>query len=1320
MRKQIHRRSPCGGMLAVLLQRAVSGFGLCIACCFVSVWGPAAFAVQQVREQPADSVTIPQELWDAVLREGVANQTPGDAERQLLWQASASRRLRLTSEQALRFKQLCMDLARNAWWRGDTDSARQLMQTADWHAENLLVSSEHESFMLLDQYLQTAFWELHFGTPAAALQRLQICVTLQRQSGAMTPVEFLERLPLRQMLRLRSDEQFALLHDVLFFEGLPRLEGIGFQSLGSVPWPLLSAVQQEHQPLMAADDSTGKALHPLIMCLEAAVASGKDGELAELLAEPARRGNAASRYVLCCLQVMQGKPISTDWLLTAGNPFPAGGALLALMWQRPGYSDQVFELLSIPVVREQIFARRGSAGVLRYLLQSSPAGSLLSEAVADESWWGQSAGLMSLGNGQVAADGSDQGGRICLPFPVVGDFQVQCDVICMGGLSAGLGYGGIGFGISPDSRTLRIRSAGNHAPLIRSTPFTQGNIVRRVNLQVDSERAVCDVDGVEALNIPVGSSFPWITLHAEGPWPAVWRELSVSGDVRIPASVLLSGDRQLRGWSSLESGQTQPADPALNSTVRGARRESTIADRSDWYSEDGVIFGRPARGGSRVHPGVLRYLRALQTGDILAAELYLAPPQRDCLLAVGETLLGFTADGVRTGWFAASRQGRWLSGAGLPGWSTSRNPKLPLDPGWNSIVLRMVDKGIQVQINGEDAGQVALQQGGDTRFAVISPAGCQQTQIRNVVLSGDWPERWPTGSLTGLAGVTEKPVGPIADQRGLLGQFLSGASGFDLTHRLAGVVAEEQWQVLCNVADRARLISGYLPGAGRWEWLEHTGNTSLPRSLLEAFWELGQEQAELVTITEDACSVESARLWQELREFVNVEWSADSLREELTESAAMSGRERLARLMLLRERGTLSASAAACELLSAKELSGDRGRWQSTPDEQLRWQAACERADLQVSVSLHDQRGGRRERLSADDDWIPVRTGSIQSSAQLLKLQPEMIWARTGDSLVEAIRTVSDDILCWSKPLIGDCRLAFQVEYSVGSRPVVGVGGNRFVLASDRNRVTPPDEFAGSGAPKLNQTNGVFDELTVAHVIVQRTGNVLVVQADETVLGTVNAAAGAAQWVWVAPLAGPEFRLRDWDFHQAEAEAEWIHIDTGRELAGWFNSRRSVVDQGAQPIDGWSSEQLVLTGTQHNELHWQNWLNEIRLLRPLPRRATIRLRIFIAEQSNPCVLIGNIVLDIGSNATGISSTALPQGFLRKRLADNADAIRHVRTGEWNELELEVLEDRVSVRLNGDDAVGLEIGTATWRTFGFLQPSGQPGMRISEVQIQSAW
>lgn len=1320
MLQQIYWRFPRGSWQVAILQRVFSSCGIWIACCFVSVWPPAAFAAQQGKELPADSVAIPQELWDAVLREGVASQTPGDAERQLLWQASESRRLRLTSEQALRFKQLCMDLARNAWWRGDTDSARQLMQTADWHAENLLVSSQHESFMLLDHYLQTAFWELHFGTPAAALQRLQICVTLQQQSGAMSPGEFVDRLPLRQLLRLQTDQQFELLREVLFLEGLPRLEGLDFQLREPVPWPLLSVIQNEHRPLPAAGDSTGKALHPLIMCLEAAVTIGRAGELVELLTESARRGNAASGYVLCCLQVLQRQPISTDGLLTGGDSFPADGALLVLMWQQPGYTDQVLELLSMPALRERILARRGLAGVLRDLRQSNSAGPLMSEASADESWWGKAAGLISLGNGQVAADGSVHGGQICLPFPVAGDFTVQCDVVCAPGISAGLGYGGVGFGISSDSRTLRIRTAGNHPPLIRSTPFTEENILRRVSLRVNSGRTVGEVDGVESLNASVSSGFPWITLHAEGPWPAVWRDLSVSGDLQIPEWVDLSGDPYLRGWSSLESGQVQPSDSELHSRTVGIRRETRSIDEADWVCNGGVISGRPASAGGRESVGVLRFLRPLQAGDVLSVELFLAAPRQDCLLAVGEILVGITAEGLRTGWLAGSRRGRLLTGIGLTGKINGENTSLPVKRGWNTVVLRMKEEGFLVRINGVEAGEVKLQTGADTRFAVISPIGCQQTQVRTVLLSGDWPRSWPAVPLAGLAGVTEDTVGAVRRQQGLLQHFLSQAANVDLTRRLTGLPVDEQWRVLCVLADQFGLGPGILPGAGRWNRISQEYGVPLPRSLLEAFWELGRQQWETSEDVDNVCSAESVRLWRELRDFMEGDWSASTLQQQLAESATLAGRDRLARLLLLAEHGTLSSSAAARELLADQQFALGKVHLRGAGDENLRDQIVRERSDLLTSAIRKDQGEETRERLTAADDWIPIRTGSIRAYGRSLEVRPEMIWARTARSQVEAIRTAPQDILCWSKPIVGDCRLSFQMQYRRGSRPCLGLGSKGFLLTEDDTGSQAAEMLADRDTALQRGGNGEPEKLAVVDIVVQRRGNELQVHAGGRLLETMQTTAGVAHWFWLAALDRPPFTVRDWEFQQAETKPDWIQIDTGNHLSGWMNSQISPQAPEIQLVDGWDSEQSILTGRQRWEWHFQNWANEIRLMRPLPQAAIIRFSVFGSEDGNCCLLIGNVMLDIGNRMVEVAANGLPHGIRRMWLSAAANELSEIKLGQWNQIELDVQEQRVSVRVNGNDSGNLELGVSSERVFGLLQVGGRAAVRVNAIQIQAAW
>lgn len=715
----------------------------CLICCLIRA---AAGAEETATAE--SSAAVGKDLWKQIRLQGITESVPSGAELKLQEQVLGLRNAVHESDESQHLWMICTDLYQRAWWRGDATQARALMRAADWHAESWAAETAAAQLQLLQHYLATAAWELCFGESESALRRLQSGRILGQQIPGFSPAVIADSVPLWLLDKLPLDQRYQWLSSLIFSSGIPQLSGMNFQRMQLPPDWVLSEVQRANRPWNPGQHSVERWDHLLIMCLQDAVASNQDDELKTLLQIPAQKGNPEARCVIACLDVLRERAVADDWLLEAGWNPTGYEALFFLMAQRSAYQNQLLEILGRAEIRHQYFSGYGQADLLRLWncldieKSTGDPGNLLASDVAVDR-------VVSLGSGGLAAVRLRGDTEICLPYPIAGEFSVRCRVLCDAGFSGGLGYDGVSMGVAGDGNTISLRSAGNHAPAIRTTPAMESGTLLSAAVLNRSGVLMFEAGGTRLWEAPATafeSSFPWITLHTEGPWPAAWLGVEIIGDPQIPRRVSLSEDPLLRGWSCTESGQTQPVGRSTRSRRTGEKNLPAGQLDWDWSCEEGVIVGRPVQRNSATEPGVLRYLRAMRPSEIIVGEVELGLPDSSCLLAIGRTLVRITANGCEIGWMESGMSGSNLAGLRTGGRLLNSSDRLPFVSGWNRFEIHFADNAAELRVNNVVAGSIPIVKRSLPAFGIVSPPGVSHSRVRGLQLTGNWPSRWPAGA----------------------------------------------------------------------------------------------------------------------------------------------------------------------------------------------------------------------------------------------------------------------------------------------------------------------------------------------------------------------------------------------------------------------------------------------------------------------------------------------------------------------------------------------------------------------------------------------
>src|SRR5262249_46831377 len=152
----------------------------------------------------------------------------------------------------------------------------------------------------------------------------------------------------------------------------------------------------------------------------------------------------------------------------------------------------------------------------------------------------------------------------------------------------------------------------------------------RLVLEVRSDRIRCFMNGHLAYELTNPSpTSPWLMLGSGHSAQTVFRNMSLTGNVRIPREVPLTHADRLDGWISAFSQPSQP--PVLSIGQKKAppnADERVIRDPSQdayfWTAQDGVVSSRSIDEKMRLEPkeSLLYYHRPLADGDVLRYEFY--------------------------------------------------------------------------------------------------------------------------------------------------------------------------------------------------------------------------------------------------------------------------------------------------------------------------------------------------------------------------------------------------------------------------------------------------------------------------------------------------------------------------------------------------------------------------------------------------------------------------------------------------------------------------------------------------------------------------
>ena len=630
---------------------------------------------------------------------------------------------------------------------------------------------------------------------------------------------------------------------------------------------------------------------------------------------------------------------------------------------------------------------------------------------------------------------------LLLRFPLTGNFQFQVEVQ-LGGQAetdGGVTYGGLQFGAVGNSGDFTVRDASGRAVQTRYCPFAHRPgqpSFNKLSIGSNAGKITASVNLHPMWSEQIESHpSPWIGLTSSGAARPLFRNLKLTGHPVIPRTVSMINGSELRGWRP----QTW-----------GPQSDSKAKDRPDWNVAKGVIQAArqsPAGEKTVLNQQLLSYVRPLLDGEAIHYEFFYEAEKCDVSPTLDRMAFLVRPDGVRVHWITDDDD--WTS---LPSDNTvieplcRRGPRpLPLKAAdWNRLSVNRTEQTVTLLLNDVVIYQRPIDWEGDHHFGLYRQGTGTEVKVRELVMTGNWPEKLPDEFRNNPTMAMRPPVA-ASEQRALhrifREEFLA-SNVFAVRRRALAMPLAERFQFLSDWLlpgpnhPGIRMAGEFTPTRPAPSVLEPGVNhpeiggqiLSPVFDWLDAARELGRlsecrQRIESIVVGSDD-EQQRARLSlllmlsleSEDRTILDKEW--DTLFGLLKKETSTEDENHWPEVLLAVRGVTKSRDNAQCaELIS--DLVGERMlRWHR-PDI-ARWHNHLASLNGQILQRKRNAAGSASAVQTVLRDWVPATAGRAHSYGYG---HPDLKWSRQGETVIKDSGH-SLDYLFYRFPLSGD----FQIE----------------------------------------------------------------------------------------------------------------------------------------------------------------------------------------------------------------------------------------------------------------------------------------------------
>jgi hypothetical protein len=363
-------------------------------------------------------------------------------------------------------------------------------------------------------------------------------------------------------------------------------------------------------------------------------------------------------------------------------------------------------------------------------------------------------------------DGKNQIHHVCgfsedylwMRYPLEGNFTFELETTDGGWSESEIVVNGLRITALGSSQSAYLKTQSGNDWVRYYSKATKKNQWNHCSVTLDDKFLSYRINDILVYREKRTDGTPWIGLHSEGNKKTTVRNIKITGEPTIPRRVNLIPEGNLRGWSGQYYGLNLPT-AGVNVTQREKEANAPRRYRSSpkptrvknlaWTVKDGeLVSGEIVKRGS-AGQSCIRYERPIGDGETLQYEFYYEPGKSEVHPTIGRIAYMLRPQGCHLHWMSAGGTS-WKIPADyevpLPG---AEQDPLPLKAGqWNQVQLKRNGMNLQISLNGETVfDQEPQSRLGDMVFGLYHNGTKTSARIRNVTLTGPWPESLPENLL---------------------------------------------------------------------------------------------------------------------------------------------------------------------------------------------------------------------------------------------------------------------------------------------------------------------------------------------------------------------------------------------------------------------------------------------------------------------------------------------------------------------------------------------------------------------------------------------
>lgn len=346
--------------------------------------------------------------------------------------------------------------------------------------------------------------------------------------------------------------------------------------------------------------------------------------------------------------------------------------------------------------------------------------------------------------GWVSSTGGYNVNLLMLRYPVTGSFTMSAQIKDGAWGEADVSYGGVLYQPAGWNKTASINLLrGSHEVSVPVENIEPGNVNNEA-LKVTPANITGLCNDVPYLNDRIASSHPWPAVTQYSYRTTQWKSFQITGQAVIPREVHLL-DSMMRGWGTPSNARFLPSP--LLPTEEGKMADEPVDPAPNVYQfADGELkFDALNLSGQFDQGDRLQYIRPLLEKEELTWQFFWKKGETEVHPMLGRVIFKLTDLGTRPQYTAAP--GDLSTTTFTPAVDLEPELKLlapdvtPKDDEWNTLSMLRSEDAVQIQLNGQTIAELPVTNQTARPGFYREPE--RSSQIKDMILTGDWPEVLP-------------------------------------------------------------------------------------------------------------------------------------------------------------------------------------------------------------------------------------------------------------------------------------------------------------------------------------------------------------------------------------------------------------------------------------------------------------------------------------------------------------------------------------------------------------------------------------------------